>query len=594
MPKVKFERLREGNMSQQELDELFRTVQAHPDLQFFEQLRASDALAAALNEGKLPTKSEIKLLQTVFGKDAADELAKISKMRMAGHVAYETLNIPRSLMASFDLSAPFRQALVAGAAHPRTFAKNFAPMIRAMRSEKAYRAQMDAIAERPNFELYEQMKLALTEHGAYAETLAKREEQFPSAYAEKIPLAGRGVSGSSRAFTGFLNTMRADVADILLDVAKAEGVNIENTKFLRDLGRYINSATGRGPLKGSLENAAPALNTLFFSPRLIASRIDLLGSPVTYMAADPFVRKQALKSMIRLAGAASTVLGLAAYAGAKVGLDPRSADFAKIRIGDTRLDVLGGFQQYIRLIAQMTKGEIVSSATGDVMTLGPGFGQLSRWDIAERFVVGKFAPPPSFIHDFFKGTDFEGQPFDVKKATLQRMVPFIAQDLKDLWDDTHNVAAVAGVAGMIGVGFGVQTYSNPKVTRVQTAHKDYGDLMAEGIRKTGLGKGLTPQLKKALDVRQARYENRQAEGADDIRERFEADVNFLADRDLIDDGQAAKAIKWVHGEKRDFNVEKEMRLLSDHYFDDLYGDALADAKEKLRDKGYDLPRLPRG
>lgn len=459
LPKVKFTKLSEGRLSQEELDDLFRQIDDHPDLEFYGRLNARQALLNAFEHNATPRKFEIELLQTVFGQDAADDLVKQTMAQRFGKNVMETLNVPRSLMASFDLSAPFRQALVAGAGHPGIFFKNFAPMIKAARSEKAYKGIMDEIHTRPNAPLYEQSGLKLTQ----LDELDVREEQFMSNFAEKIPGIGRVVRGSGRGYTGFLNKMRADVFDNLLDVARAEGNNVEDRKFLRSLARYINSSTGRGSL-GPVENWAPALNTIFFSPRLMASRINFLD-PTWYMRLDPFARKQALKSITRLAGAASVVLGLGALAGAKVGHDPRNADFGKLRIGDTRVDILGGFQQYIRLASQVISGEIVSSSTGRTMKLEAGVGNLSRKDILERFFTGKFAPPPSFTYDFFKGTDYEGEPFDVKVAILERMIPLMAQDVHDLYQDTGNIPLALGAYGVGGLGIGVQTYAAPDVAQ---------------------------------------------------------------------------------------------------------------------------------
>src|SRR5207247_10231959 len=95
-----------------------------------------------------------------------------------------------------------------------------------------------------------------------------REEAFPSEYAETLTGGKRGpVRASGRAYTGFLNKMRADMFDKLLEKGRKKGWNVEDRKFQRGLASYVNSATGRGSL-GPAEPWGPALNTFFFSPRL--------------------------------------------------------------------------------------------------------------------------------------------------------------------------------------------------------------------------------------------------------------------------------------------------------------------------------------
>jgi hypothetical protein len=290
--------------------------------------------------------------------------------------------------------------------------------------------------------------------------LSNREERFYSRIAEKyIP----GVKLSARAYVAFLDKTRADVFDHLLLRFKAQGVDVMDTEFLKGLGTYINWSTGRGEMLHVGQEAANVLNTVFFSPRLMKSRFDFFN-PAFYIRLPAPVRKEALRAAFQTAGTVSFVLGLGAAAGAKVGHDPRNADFAKIRIGNTRVDVAAGHQQWLRLYTQLATSTIISSTTGKRYTLAGGYGQTSRKDILQRFFEGKFSPPASFINDAFKGTDFQGAPFEVKKALVERMIPLLAQDAKDLYDEKDGgvdgiTAAFLGYGvGMWGVG--IQTYGS--------------------------------------------------------------------------------------------------------------------------------------
>jgi hypothetical protein len=457
LPTTTFDKLRAGTLSQNDLEDVVRHVQNHPKLQFFDKVTATKALADAFEHGRTPAPHEIRLLHEVFGQEATSHL--ISLHSRLGAKAMDAFNIPRSLMASFDVSAPFRQALVAGAGHPKTFFKNFRHMFRALGSERAYQGILDEIHARPNAELYQKAGVKFTE--LRGPTSKLREEQFSSDLAEKIPGAGRVVRASGRAYTGFLDKMRADIFDDMFAAAHKKGVNVEDRKFLKSLAHYANSSTGRGSL-GPVESWAPALNTVFFSPRLIASRVNFLD-PTWYFRLHPTVRRQALKSILTLGSGAGVGLALAAkYVGAKVETDPRNSDFAKLRFDNTRVDILGGFQQYVRLVSQISSGKIISSTTGKTLTLGSGFGDLSRKDIIQRFAEAKFSPPVSFVNDFFKGTTFAGQPFSVKQALLQRIIPLVAQDAYDLQKSKGSIPLTAAGYGVSAFGIGMQTYAPKK------------------------------------------------------------------------------------------------------------------------------------
>jgi hypothetical protein len=77
----------------------------------------------------------------------------------------------------------------------------------------------------------------------------------------------------------------------------------------RDIANFVNTFSGRGSL-GKLEGSALALNTAFFAPRLMASKVKILASPLTYMMATPQLRKEVLKSLLAITTFGSTVLGL--------------------------------------------------------------------------------------------------------------------------------------------------------------------------------------------------------------------------------------------------------------------------------------------
>jgi hypothetical protein len=390
----------------------------------------------------------------------------------------EVLNVPRALMASFDLSAPFRQGVLM-VGRPKQWIPAFKDMFKYFGSEGAYQNMLNEVKSRPTASLMREANLAIT---SPSKILTNREEAFMSNLAEKIPVIGKVVKASDRAYSGFLTKLRADVFDDILKKAQDSGLKV-TPKMIDSLGNFVNTATGRGKLPSvfGLDKAAVALNTAFFSPKLAMSRIQTLN-PGYYVKLDPFVRKEALKSLFSFAGIALSVLGLAKLAGADVNVDqPNNSDWGKIKIGNTRYDILGGMQQYIRLAAQLITGKIISSTTGVSMTLGEGYKPMTKKDILQRFVESKEAPVMTFVNGLLTGTDQTGKPFNVPKEIASRFIPLIIQDLNDLIKNGGIKDIPKDIPGIFGVG--VQTYvqtPDQVVSSANSVNNEIGKLTQSG------------------------------------------------------------------------------------------------------------------
>jgi len=461
-PKIQFESIR-NQFGQKEIDTLFKTIKDSSLLSDWEKFPARKGLAKLFGGygGAVPTEGELQLLDTVFGKEFTETvLSKRDFLTKARDLGYEIMSLPKAMMATADLSAPLRQGIFL-IGKPRQFIPAFFDMFKAFGSEKTFTAMQQEIFNRPTFELMKESKLALTDMGKF---LGKREESFMSSLIGKIPVIGKVAKASNRAYVGFLNQLRADVFDDLISKAKNIGLNPEqSTSLLREISGFINNATGRGSL-GKFEKAATSINAIFFSPRLMASRLNLLN-PAYYVKASPFVRKEALKSLFSFLGIGATVLTFAKWMGSEVGADPRSADFGKIIIKDTRIDIWGGFQQYIRMASQLVSGQYISSATGKLLTLGEGYKPLTRLDILSRLLEAKEAPLFSFATGWLRGTNYIGEPFEVPKELGQRFIPMA---IKDIYETARNNPDLIPISLLSFLGVGTQTYSSRDDTKLPT------------------------------------------------------------------------------------------------------------------------------
>jgi broad specificity phosphatase PhoE len=364
----------------------------------------------------------------------------------------EVLNVPRTLMASVDLSAPLRQGLVLTVSHPGFATKAFIESVRQAISPRRFDVWLHDLK---NSDYY---KNVIEPSGLYIADpnnlhLSAKEEAFMTNLAEKIPGIGKLVAGSERAYVAYLNKMRVDIFKMYSESLKDKGITPANApEIYEGLGRFVNAATGRGEL-GKLESAAQVLNTAFFSPRLIASRINLLN-PLWYGKLPKEVRLMALKDMAKMIGVGAVTLGLfSMIPGVTVEKDPRSTDFGKIKVGNTRYDIWGGFQQYIRLISQLLSGS-EKKTSGNIVPLGNERNEHTRADKVFSFFRGKLAPVPSMAVDALSGKTAVGEPVTLTGELKEHLIPMIINDVKDAWQDGQGPMSLVytGLPSLVGVG----------------------------------------------------------------------------------------------------------------------------------------------
>ena len=378
--------------------------------------------------------AEAKKLQEAYRKikfefDVAvekDKLANRTQSEVWQDRALEVFNLPRALMATADLSAPLRQGLLPTLANPVMASKAFVEMLRQWNSKDVADTWLADLKDSPGYQLMEQSGLYIADR-TNAKVTA-REEDFQSNFAERIPVAGKLVAKSERAYVGYLNKMRADLFSKGVNVLQNDGMSFaSNPEAYKALATYINASTGRGNL-GMLEKAAPLLNAAFFSPRLMASRVQLLTNwvnPSFYKNTPAAVRKMYFKDMGTFIAFGMGILALAALSGADTEEDPRSPDFGKIRSGNTRWDIWGGFQQFVRYTAQVALGEKKSTASDKITPLdGSSYNEETRISVIYNFFRSKLAPVPSAIFDYLHGENMIGDPFNLSNMNKFKIIKF--------------------------------------------------------------------------------------------------------------------------------------------------------------------------
>jgi hypothetical protein len=330
-------------------------------------------------------------------------------------------------------------------------------MVKAAASEGFNDKLAVAIRTRPNYEAGRRAGLEVTD---VSDVLTPQEEMLRSRIANKIP----GVAASNRAFTTYMNLQRVQAFDALYDGYPGQ----MTPKVAKEIAAKVNTATGRGSIKG-WESVIKNASEVLFAPKLYISRFKLLaGEPM--WSGDPYVRKAFAKDYARFIAAIGAIYALNALINDEpVETDPRSSDFGKIRIrsttdvGDagpvsTRIDITGGLNQYTVLLSQMTTGDRKALATGEIQ-------EANRGDTLAKFLRSKLSPVIGSSVDVLQGKNVIGEEVTPLDAARRLVTPLQFQDIYEAMQE-HGIAKGAALSMLGFFGAGVQTFEprTPKKT----------------------------------------------------------------------------------------------------------------------------------
>lgn len=390
----------------------------------------------------------------------------------------DTLNLPRALMTTWDMSFMLRQGFKLGVGHPEEWAKTFAAQIRAFRSKEMANEVETHILFGPLAKARAEAGVEFVDRSG---ALRQREEAYMTRLAEKVPW----VAPSERAYTVAGNKLRADVWDkvvtgwlpeaerqrsfeTLEDLIKATGKTEDDFK---KLAKYVNYATGRGDL-GIAKQIAPLLNAVFFAPKYFLSGPEgawLFAKTMASRTAAPELKAMMAKDFAAyLAVNLSVLAALKASGVADVEIDPRSTQFGKIRIGNTTINFWGPELTLVRYIVQAAQGRKTSSGrTTDPIPQQAG----------ENFIRSKLSPWLGEVFTQLAGNDMAGEQVtgagDRAKNLLLNFVPLGVGDVLN---------ALLASSPVIGGADGGPAY--PKTA--EEAARQVWDSLASSDPKMGL------------------------------------------------------------------------------------------------------------
>jgi len=400
------------------------------------------------------------------------------------------VGLQRAVQTGFDISSALRQA--APYFGRKEWFASFGRALKYAASQRNFDELEINMYSNKNWDVISPFRkeLGLTQLG---EKMTQREEQFQTDLSMRIPV----LNASQRFFTGMLNDLRFNRMSNTINALEKRGINIsKDPQQLKALAEVIGIGTGRGQL-GRLEPAANQLATGLFAPRYIASRVELITSPVTKSG---IARKEAAKSLATMAGVATALIFGLKHSGVDVETDWRSSAFGRARVGNTRIDLTFGMGQYIRLLGQLSM-HATKTQTGEIKELDTGeYGSRTTLDVISEFFAGKMAPIPSLALDIASRQERfgTGAKLGLNVNTLKRLgsmwEPLLVSDTMEAYRDASGQekvgrAALAGALSLIGVG--VQTYGGTK-QKLQTLFNNIPDnVVAEFNRLQSSGNAPT-------------------------------------------------------------------------------------------------------
>lgn len=378
----------------------------------------------------------------------------------------------KSMKASFDLSF-FRQIQNVAYVHKDSFKDAMATGYKVFFGE---RGQVDTILA----ELLTRPNALSGRYNDFGIEVGIKEEAFPESWVSAMVDKGglsriNAFARSEDAFGAAIQTARADLFDWMWERSKGD------IKLLHDqkIGDAINTITGRGqfPLLVSKTDQQQnrIMNNLLFAPRWVASRIQTI-TDIRHIGQIGKMSPQGIRARAAL-GNIILLSVLMAAKGALWGLDddddrsfwemldPRSADFGKVIVGETRFDLTGGTAALFTLFSRLATQETRTSS---------GKVKAVKWsDVMGNWLAGKRSPGVQAIGQLRalategKFVDYRGKP--LKWDTIQDFVeniggavlPISVANIVEVgydWADPnisleYVTAETAGaVADIIGIG----------------------------------------------------------------------------------------------------------------------------------------------
>jgi hypothetical protein len=459
-------------------------------------------------------KDKKMLLQEEYDRiQYENELRNRSKAQKRRDALLEAWGLSRALRATSEFSTVLLQGGKYSITNPKLTLEALKTALSHFGSEKRSIEWERYIKQQDYYPILKASKLAITETD-YKATL--REEMFISQWANLVwdyaglPLRLFGsktweawksanlLKSFERATTGYMNTIR--LAEFLrgMEMLEAKGQFFDtDPEAYKKMADVVNTLTGRSSL-GKLESVSKELSFGFFSARMWGSQLKLTtpyflfyvaqkGDKSTPWYKPSIAQKMAVGDFMKWAGTTFAIMisSVALYNRFKddddeemtIEMDPRSSDFLKIKIRNTRIDPWAGHSQLIILQSRLLMSGLdperaIKKGDGKFYPLGQPYKTQTMGGLIGQYVTNKLSPSTSLLYKMLnsrvKKIDGEmvrvnefGQPLPFPESIADNMYPIYYETISELYKDQPETVATF-LSGAAFFGLGVQTYEDKK------------------------------------------------------------------------------------------------------------------------------------
>lgn len=448
------------------------------------QFKRTDTLKALdqIRKGHIPTNKQFQLLEPIIGKEATGELyqnlSPLMPNRGIGGAVDSTIDLFKFIF-SLDVQF-FRQTAGTAVRHPVKYVKGGKQALGAYFNAKYADKVQQSIEANPNHADAKKY-LNFISSSPYAE---ERVEWRRSGVSDKLariglekgkavktitaPVRGLGkwAQASERSFSVSMNGYLQDLWDLEVQKwANTPNMTPEKLEVLkRNFADVVNSSVklmrAKTPNGKKLQKG---LNYVMFSPGITYARpyqlyailtkkgyrgyaSQLVASNIAKMAAISAVAAAAGKLRDHEPGEESYISG---------NMNPLSADWAKVRIGNQHIDFTGGDGPFYRTLARMAVAAYIKgkeAATGETTTKVGGEYVPTLGETTLRYFESRETPAVNFAKQVLTGKDFQGKDIGFTTAIGKALTPELLQSIYESLEAEGTLDMLAKMSTIEGAG----------------------------------------------------------------------------------------------------------------------------------------------